>query len=152
MIRVDFKKSLAKVIIPSGSTQPSALLQRDWVLPCKVVITSTHALPRHPRGFPMVEPLKLSTLKSQLKCTVNDVGASNNPRKLKRERKTRWPHKYPWNLVLGYTGLQRSDSNQYQHIGLLQNALKHQYSPSLDPTPNLRLGQRASTEKASHLQ
>ena len=42
---VDFKKSLAKAIVPSDGTQPSALLRRDGALPCKVVITSTHALP-----------------------------------------------------------------------------------------------------------
>ena len=85
---MDFKISLAKAIIPSGGTQPSARLKkRDGVLPCKVVITSTHALPRHPRGFLMVKPLKLSTLNSQLECIVNGVGASENPRKLKQERK-----------------------------------------------------------------
>ena len=35
----------------------------------------------------MVKPLKLSTLNGQLECTVNGVGASNNPKKLKRESK-----------------------------------------------------------------
>ena len=35
----------------------------------------------------MVKPLKLSMLKSQLECTMNNVGASDNPRKLKREMK-----------------------------------------------------------------
>nr|CAN80280.1 hypothetical protein VITISV_019967 [Vitis vinifera] len=69
-IWVDFKISLAEAIILSGGTQPSERLRRDGVLPCKVVITSTHALPRHPRGFPMVKPLKLSTLNGQLECTV----------------------------------------------------------------------------------
>ena len=51
------KGSLVEAIIPSGGTQPSARLQRDETLPCKVVITSTHALPRHPRGFPIVKAL-----------------------------------------------------------------------------------------------
>ena len=37
-------------------------------------------------------------------------------------------------------------------VALLQNALVHRYSPLLDPTPNLWLGQRASTQKVSHLQ
>ena len=47
---VDFKGSLAKAIIPSNGTQPSAYLRRDGVFPCKVVIASTHVLPKHPRG------------------------------------------------------------------------------------------------------
>ena len=42
---VDFQRSLAKDIVPSDGTQPSARLQRDGTLPCKVVITSTYALP-----------------------------------------------------------------------------------------------------------
>ena len=54
---VDFKGSLAEAIIPSDGTQPSARLRRDRALPCKVVITSTHALPQHPRGFPIVKAL-----------------------------------------------------------------------------------------------
>ena len=87
MIWMDFKRSLAEAIIPSGSTQPSARLRRDGALPCKVVITFTHALPRHPRGFPMVKPLELSMLNGPLECIVNGVGASENPRKLKQKRK-----------------------------------------------------------------
>ena len=51
------KGSLAKVIIPSDGTQPSARLRKEGALPCKVVITSTHALRRHPKGFPMVKAL-----------------------------------------------------------------------------------------------
>ncbi|RVW64761.1 hypothetical protein CK203_065856 [Vitis vinifera] len=35
-------------------------LQRDGMLPCKVVITSTHALPRVPRGFPNGEGSPIS--------------------------------------------------------------------------------------------
>lgn len=84
---MDFKRSLTEAIVPSGGTQPSARLRRDGALPCKVVIASTHALPRHPRGFPMVKPLKLSTLNGQLKCTVNGVGASENPKNLEQKRK-----------------------------------------------------------------
>ena len=41
----------------------------------------------HPRGFPMVKPLKLSTLNGQLKCTMNGVGASENPKDLEQKRK-----------------------------------------------------------------
>ena len=95
MIRVDFKRSLAEAIIPSSGTQPSARLRRDEALPCRVVITSIHALPRHPKGFPWVKPLKLSTLNSKLECTISGVGASENPKKLKRKDETHWPHKYP---------------------------------------------------------
>ena len=47
---MDFKISLAEAIIPSGGTQPFARLKRDGALPCKVVITSTHALPLYPKG------------------------------------------------------------------------------------------------------
>ena len=39
------------------------------------------------RGFPMVEPLEISTLNGQLERTVNGVGASENPRKLKQKMK-----------------------------------------------------------------
>ena len=35
----------------------------------------------------MVKPLKLSTLNGQLKCTVNGVGASENPKNLEQKRK-----------------------------------------------------------------
>ena len=35
----------------------------------------------------MVKPLKLSMLNGRLECTVNGVGASENPRKLKQKRK-----------------------------------------------------------------
>ena len=84
---VDFKRSLAEAIVSSGGTQPSARLKRDVALPSNVVITSTHALPRHPKGFLMVKPLKLSMLNSKLECTVNGVGASENPKKLKQEKK-----------------------------------------------------------------
>ena len=35
----------------------------------------------------MVKPLKLSMLNGKLECTVNGVGASDNPKKLKQERK-----------------------------------------------------------------
>ena len=40
----------------------------------------------HPRGLPMVKPLKLSMLNGRLECTVNGVGASENPMKLKHKR------------------------------------------------------------------
>ena len=54
---VDFKISLAEAIIPFGGTQPSVCLKSDGALPCKVVITSTHALPQHLKGFPIVNAL-----------------------------------------------------------------------------------------------
>ena len=81
---VDFKGSLEEAIVPSDGTQLSARLRRDGVLPCKVVIIFTHALSRHPKGFPMA---KLSTLNGQLECAMNGVGASENPMKLKLKRK-----------------------------------------------------------------
>ena len=40
------------------------------------------------QGAPMVKALKLATLNSQLECTVNGVGASDNPIKLK----PKWKH------------------------------------------------------------
>ena len=89
---MDFKKSLAETIVPSGDTQPSTHFQRDGELPCKVVITSTHALPHHPRGFPMVKALLMVGIShnsgyssTNLRCTVSGVGASKNPMKLKRK-------------------------------------------------------------------
>ena len=85
---MDFKGSLTEAIVPFGGTQPSARLRRDGALPCKVVIISTHALPRHLRGFPMVKSLKLSMLNSQLECTMRGVGAFENPMKLKQKEET----------------------------------------------------------------
>ena len=70
---MDFKISLAEAIVTSGGMQPSTRIRRDGAFPCKVVITSTHALPQHPKGFPLVKPLKLSTLNSQLESTVRGV-------------------------------------------------------------------------------
>ena len=35
----------------------------------------------------MVKPLKLSTLNGRLECTVNGVGASENPKNLEQKRK-----------------------------------------------------------------
>ena len=136
-IWVEFKRSLIEVIIPSGGMQPPAHLWRDGALLCKVVITSTHALPQHPRGFPIVKLSKLLTLYSQLECIVSGVGASEKSYKVKVEKETHWSHNYLWNLPLGYIGFQRSDSNQHQCVSLLQNTPKHLYRPSLDPTPNI---------------
>ena len=88
---VDFKKSLAETIVPSGGTQPSARLQKDGVLPCKVVITSTHALPRIPGGsYGESSPngwriSQLGSLIDDLRCIVSGVGASENPMKLKED-------------------------------------------------------------------
>ena len=64
------KGSLVEAIIPSGGTQPSARLQRDETLPCKVVITSTHALPRHPRGFPIVKALTTLSIQQSTKVHI----------------------------------------------------------------------------------
>ena len=51
-----------EAVVPSGGMQPSARLRRDEALPCKVVITSTHALPRIRGGFLMVKaPTSLNT-------------------------------------------------------------------------------------------
>ena len=139
---VDFKGSLAEAIIPSSGTQPSACLRRDGALPCKVVITSTHALLRHPSGFPTVKSLK--TLNTQWSTRVHSerCGCTRKPYDAKAEEETYWSYKYPWNLALGYIGLRRSDSNQHQCVQLLQNAPKHRYSMSLDPTPNFWLNKR----------
>ena len=57
------KGSLVGAIVPSGGKQPPRRLRSDGALPCKVAITSTHALPRHPSGRPMVKAL--STLSTQ---------------------------------------------------------------------------------------
>ena len=149
---VDFKGSLTEEIVPSDGTQPSARLRKEWALLCKVVITSTHALPWYLRRFSMAKPLK--TLNTQWSTRVRSerCGCIRKLYEAKSKRETHWPHKYPWNLAPGYTGLQWSDSNWRQCVGHLQNAPKHRYSPSLDPTPNLFLGQSTSTHKASHLQ
>ena len=58
--KMDFKGSLAEAIVPSDGMQPSARLRRDGALPCKMVITSTHAVPHIPSD-PMVKaPLMAS--------------------------------------------------------------------------------------------
>ena len=49
--------SLVGAIVPSSGTQPPTRLRIDGALPCKVVITSKYALPRYPRGRPMVKAL-----------------------------------------------------------------------------------------------
>ena len=61
--KMDFKGALREVIVPSDGTQPFVRLRKDRALPCKVVITSTHALHRHLRGFRMVKAL--TTLSTQ---------------------------------------------------------------------------------------
>ena len=57
--------------------QPLTHLQRDRALPCKVVITSTHAIPHILKGFLMVKDLLLvsishnsQSLKDDLMCTM----------------------------------------------------------------------------------
>ena len=45
-----FEEVLSKSNRTLNSTQPLIHVRRDGVLPCKVVITSTRALPRHPKG------------------------------------------------------------------------------------------------------
>ena len=57
--------------------QPLTRLQRNRTLPCKVVITSTHAIPHVLEGFLMVKVLLLvsishnsQSLKDYLMCTM----------------------------------------------------------------------------------
>ena len=122
---VDFTRSLTEAIVPSGGTQHSARLRRDGVLPCKVVITSTHALPRIPGGsYGESSPngwriSQLWSLIDDLRCAVSGVGASENPMKLKEDTLAT---QISWNLALGYTSLQSSDSNRHQYVNHLQNA------------------------------
>ena len=100
---VNYKRSLAEAIVPSNGTQPFARLRKYRALLCKVVITSTHALPWHPRGFLWWKLSQLSTLSGNLKCTVSGVDASENPIKLKENTLTT---QISWNLALGYIGFQ----------------------------------------------
>ena len=93
--RMDFKGSLAEAIIPSDGTQPSAHLRKDGVLPCKVVITSTHALPRHLGGFPMVTFLKTLNTKWSTRVHIEWYGRIRKPYEAKVEEETYWSHKYP---------------------------------------------------------
>ena len=85
---MDFKISLAEAIVTSGGMQPSTRIRRDGAFPCKVVITSTHALPRHPKGFPTVKSLK--TLNTQWSTRVHNerCGCIRKPYKAKTEEKT----------------------------------------------------------------
>ena len=84
---MDFKISLAEAIVPSGGTQPSARLKKRRGASMQgghhlhTCTTSTS------QGVSMAKPLKLSTLNGQLKCTVNGVGASENPKDLEQKRK-----------------------------------------------------------------
>ena len=43
----------------------------------------------------MAKLSKLSMLNGQLECVVSDMGASENPMKLKAKDETYWLHKYP---------------------------------------------------------
>ena len=85
-IRVDFKGSLAEAIVPSGCTQPSARLWRDGALLCKVVITSTYALSRHPKGFPMVKYLETLNSQQPTRVLSERRGCIWNPYEAKTER------------------------------------------------------------------
>ena len=38
---------------------------------------------------------------------MSGVDASEKSYEAKIEKETHWSHKYPWNLALGYTSLQR---------------------------------------------
>ena len=64
---------------------------------------------------------------------MSGVDAFENPMKLKENTLVT---QISSNLAMGCTSLQRSDSNKHQCVGHLQNAPKHRYSPSLDPTSN----------------
>ena len=57
------KGSPVGAIVPSSGTQPPIRLRRDGSLLYKLVIKSTHALPQHPRGQPMVKAV--TTLSTQ---------------------------------------------------------------------------------------
>ena len=57
------KGSLARAIVPSSGAQLPTRLLGDWAVPYKVVINSTHALPRHPKGQATVKAL--TTLNTQ---------------------------------------------------------------------------------------
>ena len=149
---MDFKGSLVEAIIPSDGTQPSAHLRKDGALPCKVVITSTHALPRHPKGFPTVKSLKTVNTRWSTRVHSEWCGCIQKPYESKAERETHWSHKYPWNLALSYTSLLWLDSNQRRYVGLLQNAPKHRYSLSLDLLLTSSSVRVTNTHKASHLQ
>ena len=104
---VDFKGFLIEAIVPSSGTQPSTLLRREGALPCKVVITSTHALPCIPGGsYGESSPngwrtSQLGSLIDDLRCTVSGVGAFENPMKQKRKH-------------IGYTNILKSSSRLYK--------------------------------------
>ena len=55
-----------EVIIPINSTQPPACLWRNETFPCKLVITSTYALPHMLRGFLWWRLSHFSTLSGDL--------------------------------------------------------------------------------------
>ena len=93
------------------------------------------------RSFLWRKLSQLSTLSGNLRCTVNGVGTSENPMKLKQNT---FATQIPWNLALGYTILQSSDSNQHQYVDHFPNAPKHRYNPSLYPILNHELGRRAN--------
>ena len=91
--RMDFKGSLAEAIIPSDGTQLFARLRKNGALPCKVVITSTHALPRH--RFPTVKFLKTLNTKWSTRVHSEWYGRIRKPYEAKVEEETYWSHKYP---------------------------------------------------------
>ena len=88
-IRIGFKWSLVEAIGASSNMQPLACLRKDEVIPCKMFITSTHALPHIPKVFFIyflffifMRLLDLLVLSGYLRCIMNEVGTSNNPMKL----------------------------------------------------------------------
>ena len=84
-IWVDFKRSLAEAIIPSGGTQPSARLKKRRGASMQgghhfhTCTTSTSQGVSYGETSP--------TLNGQLKWTVNGVGASENSKNLEQKRK-----------------------------------------------------------------
>ena len=104
------------------------------------------------QGVPIVKALTLSTLNSQLKCTVSGMGASENPMNLEQKRKHNGRttiHETQLGAIQVFNDRTPIDNN----VSLASKMLpKHRYSPSPDPTLNLYLGQSTSTHQVSHLQ
>ena len=68
------KGFIVRAIVPCSVRQPLTSLLRDEVLPYKMVIISTHALPRHPRGrggVPMVKTFNIINTHQETKCIMN---------------------------------------------------------------------------------
>ena len=138
---VDFKRSLPEVVVPSNGTQPSARLRKDGELPCKVVIISTHTLPRHPKGFPIVKSLKTLNTKWSTKVYSERCGCIRKPYEVKTER---------GNILVVQismkpsSGLYRSSMIELQSTPMCRSPPQCSQTsiwPVVRPTPNIWLGQ-----------